>query len=130
MALLLDTHIWLWSLLDPARLSKSARNALTAPDNRLHLSSISFWETLLLAESGRLALKPDARRWIRNAIGASPVSEIPLTLDVVLASASVNLPHRDPADRLIAASAKAFDLTLVTADSRLIACDDVEVLVS
>ena len=130
MALLLDTHIWLWSLLDPARLSKSARNALTAPDNRLHLSSISFWETLLLAESRRLALKPDARRWIRNAIGASPVSEIPLTLDVVLASASVNLPHRDPADRLIAASAKAFDLTLVTADSRLIACDDVEVLVS
>ena len=130
MALLLDTHIWLWSLLDPARLSKSARNALTAPDNRLHLSSISFWETLLLAESGRLALKPDAGRWIRNAIAASPVSEIPLTLDVVLASASVNLPHRDPADRLIAASAKAFDLTLVTADSRLIACDDVEVLVS
>ena len=130
MALLLDTHIWLWSLLDPARLSRSARNALTAPDNRLHLSSISFWETLLLAESGRLALKPDAGRWIRNAIAASPVSEIPLTLDVVLASASVNLPHRDPADRLIAASAMAFDLTLVTADSRLIACDDVEVLVS
>ncbi len=130
MALLLDTHIWLSSLLDPARLSRSARNGLTASDNRLHVSSISFWETLLLAESGRLALQTDARRWIRNAIAASPVSEIPLTLDVVLASASVNLPHRDPADRLIAASAKAFDLTLVTADSRLIACDDVKVLVS
>lgn len=128
MALLLDTHIWLWSLLDPARLSNSVRKALTAPDNRLHLSSISFWEALLLAERGRLALQPDAGRWMRNAITASPVSEIPLTLEIVLASASVILPHRDPADRLIAASAKALDLTLVTADRRLIACDDVQVL--
>ena len=128
MALLLDTHIWLWSLLDPARLSKNVRRALTASDNKLHLSSISFWEALLLAERGRLSLNPDAGRWIRNAIATSPVSEVSLTLDVVLASANIRLPHRDPADRLIAASAKAFDLTLVTADRRLIACDDVEVL--
>lgn len=130
MALLLDTHIWLWSLLDPARLSKNVREALTAPDNTLHLSSISFWEALLLAERGRLSLKPDVGRWIRNAIATSPVSEVPLSLDVVLASTTIKLPHRDPADRLIAASAKAFDLTLVTADRRLIACDDVEVLVA
>lgn len=128
MALLLDTHIWLWSLLDPARLSRQAQDALTAPENRLHLSSISFWEILLLCERGRLLLKPDAGRWIRNAVIASPVSEVPLTLDVILASASLDLPHRDPADRLIAASAKALDLTLVTADSRLISCDGVKVI--
>ena len=128
MALLLDTHVWLWSLLDPARLSPTARDALTAPGNTLHVSSISFWETLLLAERGRLDLEPDPGNWLRKALTASPVSESPVTLDVVLASVSINLPHRDPADRLIAASAKAFDLTLVTADGRLLACDDVSVL--
>ena len=58
----------------------------------------------------------------------SPVSELPLTMDVVLVSASINLPHRDPADRLIAATAKAFDLTLVTADQRLMECRDINVL--
>ena len=58
----------------------------------------------------------------------SPVSEVPLTMDIVMASASVNLPHRDPADRLIAATAKSLDLTLLTADSRLIDCRDIRVL--
>ena len=58
----------------------------------------------------------------------SPVSEVPLTMDIVMASASVNLPHRSPADRLIAATAKSLDLTLLTADSRLIDCRDIRVL--
>lgn len=128
MAFLLDTHIWLWSLLEPARLSARARATLSAAETTLHLSSISLWEALLLAERGRLALEPDAPGWLRIAMAESPVSELPLTLEVVLASASVQLPHRDPADRIIAASAKAHGLTLITADQRLAACPDIEVL--
>ncbi len=128
MSLLLDTHIWLWSLLDPDRLSITVRDTLTARGTALRLASISLWETLLLAERGRLVLEPDGPRWLRKAMSASPVSEIPLTMDVVLGSASINLPHRDPADRLIAATAKTFDLTLVTADQRLIECRDINVL--
>ena len=126
--LLLDTHVWLWSLLEPARLSTKARYALTEADTSLHLSSISVWEALLLAERGRIALEPDPRAWLRKAMAESPVSEVPLTVDVVMASLSVNLPHRDPADRLIAATAKSLDLTLVTADRRLINCGDIRVL--
>lgn len=125
---LLDTHIWLWSLLDPARLSTKARDALTESETALHLSSISVWESFLLAERGRIALEPSPTAWLRKAMAESPVSEVPLTMDVVMASASVNLPHRDPADRLIAATAKSLDLTLVTADRRLIDCRDVRVL--
>lgn len=125
---LLDTHIWLWSLLDPARLSTEALDALTESETALHLSSISLWESLLLAERGRIALEPSPVAWLRKAMAESPVSEAPLTMDVVIASASVNLPHRDPADRLIAATAKSLDLTLITADRRLIACKEVRVL--
>ena len=125
---LLDTHVWLWSLLDPARLSTKALDALTKAETALHLSSISLWESLLLAERGRIALEPDPAVWLRKAMAESPVSEVSLTMDVVVASASLNLPHRDPADRLIAATAKSLDLTLVTADRRLIACNDIKVL--
>lgn len=125
---LLDTHVWLWSLLDPARLSTKALDALTEAETALHLSSISLWESLLLAERGRIALEPGPTAWLRKAMAECPVSEVPLTMDVVMASASVNLPHRDPADRLIAATAKSLELTLVTADRRLIACRDIRVL--
>lgn len=125
---LLDTHVWLWSLLDPARLSTKALDALTESEAALHLSSISLWESLLLAERGRIALEPSPTAWLRKAMAESPVSEAPLTMDVVMASASVNLPHRDPADRLIAATAKSLDLTLVTADRRLIDCRGIRVL--
>ena len=104
------------------------RDTLTARGTALRLASISLWETLLLAERGRLVLEPDGPIWLRKAMSESPVSEIPLTMDVVLVSASINLPHRDPADRLIAATAKTFDLTLVTADQRLIECRDINVL--
>ena len=128
MSFLLDTHIWLWSLLEPDRLSTTLRDTLTARGTTLRLASISLWETLLLAERGRLVLEPDGSRWLRKAMSESPVSEIPLTMDVVLMSAAINLPHRDPADRLIAATAKTFDLTLITADQRLIECRDINVL--
>ncbi|MDE0273214.1 MAG: type II toxin-antitoxin system VapC family toxin [Gammaproteobacteria bacterium] len=125
---LLDTHVWLWSLLDPARLSAKALDALTEAETTLHLSSISLWESLLLAERGRIALEPSPPAWLRKAMTESPVSEVPLSMDVVMASVSVNLPHRDPADRLIAATAKSLDLILVTADRRLIDCRDIRAL--
>ena len=128
MPLLLDTHVWLWSLLEPARLSEKVRDLLAAPGTELHLSSISLWETLLLAERGRLALEPDAQSWLRRAMSMSPVKETPLTFDVALASRSIELTHKDPADRFIAASAKVFSLTLVTADKRLLKCRDLDVL--
>ena len=125
---LLDTHVWLWSLLDPTRLSTKAIDALTESETALHLSSISLWESLLLSERGRIVLEPSPSAWLRNAMAESPVSEVPLSMDVVMASVSVNLPHRDPADRLIAATAKSLDLTLVTADRRLIDCRDIRAL--
>lgn len=125
-SLLLDTHVWLWSLLDSRRLSPNALNLLTSETVSLHLSSISIWETLLLAERGRLELRGDRFRWIRGALSESPVTESPVTIEVALASRSIRLAHEDPADRFIAATAKVFGLTLLTADQRLLACPDID----
>ena len=128
MGLLLDTHIWLWSLLDPDRLGDSARHALQSGENELLLSPVSVWESLLLAERGRVVLNPDPHRWLRKAMSISPVTEVPLTIDVAIASRTVDLEHQDPADRFIAATAKVHSLTLVTADTRLLRCSDIELL--
>ena len=126
--MLLDTHIWLWALLEPARLSRSVRALLASPTEALRLSPISVWEAVMLAERGRIALKPDPQRWLDRALAAAPVTEAPLTFEVAMASRSIALDHKDPADRFIAASALVFGLTLVTADARLFDCPDIEVL--
>lgn len=128
MGLLLDTHIWLWSLLDPKRLGDSARSALQSGETELLLSPISVWEALLLAERGRIVLDTDPLRWLRKAISTAPVTEAPLTIDVAIASRTVDLDHQDPADRFIVATAKVYSLTLVTADTRLLRCGDIDLL--
>ena len=128
MKLLLDTHIWVWSVSDDSRLTDTVRHVLGDPSHELWISSISAWEVLLLAERGRLILEPDARSWVRQALSDAPVREAPVTIDVALASRSVRLDNQDPADRFIAASAVVFGLTLITADGDLCDCPDIEVL--
>jgi PIN domain nuclease of toxin-antitoxin system len=59
MKILLDTHIWLWYSLGNPKLTPNLKIAIEDPNNELWLSPISIWETLLLAEKGRIALPPD-----------------------------------------------------------------------
>jgi PIN domain nuclease of toxin-antitoxin system len=117
--LLLDTHIWLWSLLEPSRLGRRTAAALDEPDNELWLSPISVWEALMLAERRRVVLLPDAERWIRASLERVPFREAPLNIEVAMASRALRIPSDDPADRFLAATARVYELTLVTADARL-----------
>ena len=124
--LLLDTHIWLWALLEPERLAASVRAALESPKNELWLSPISVWEATVLAERGRIAINAAPAEWVREMVRAIPRREAPLTHDIAVASREVALSHQDPADRFLAATARVLGLTLVTADERLLACDEYE----
>jgi PIN domain nuclease of toxin-antitoxin system len=126
MKLLLDTHIWVWSVADVARLTDPVRRALEDPSNELWICSISIWEVLILSERGRLKLEPDARSWVRDALANPPLREAPVTIDVVAASHAVRLQNQDPADRFIAANAMVFGLTLVTVDRDLYDCVDID----
>ena len=121
MRLLLDTHIFLWGLLDPSRLSQRLAAELEAPSNQLWLSPISAWEALMLAERGRVVLRPDPLTWLRKALSTIPYKEAPVTHEVAVQSRVVDLPHQDPADRFIVATAVIYDLTLVTSDERILA---------
>ena len=121
MKLLLDTHIWLWSHLAPERLSKKVAAALVARNTELWLSPISVWEFLLLAERGRLAVRGEPRKWVETAMSRAPMSEAMLTAEIAMRSRSVKVPHQDPADRFLAATAEVQDLVLVTSDTNLLA---------
>ncbi len=128
MRLLLDTHIWIWSLTDPARLMPTVASALAEPDNELWLSSVSVWEFLVLVRKQRLRVSGDAQQWLTDALARAPVREAPITHAVAMESERLSLPHWDPADRFIAATARLLEARLVTADQRLIEAKGVKVL--
>jgi|CZKD01.1.fsa_nt_gi PIN domain nuclease of toxin-antitoxin system len=128
MKLLLDTHIWIWMVLQPTRLSRRVARVLDDPENQLWLSPISIWELLMLTRKGRVQLNEDPVLWTRRTLEQLQLHEAPLTNEVALETSILTLAHSDPSDRLIAASAKAFDLTLVTADEKLIAAPEIKVL--
>lgn len=120
MKLLLDTHIWIWALLDPVRLNRGLATLLEEPDHELWLSPISIWETQILIRRKRIAVELEADEWIRLALQTVPMREAPLTHQVALEMTNVHLTHRDPADRFLAATARYYELALVTADDRLL----------
>lgn len=120
MKLLLDTHIWLWSTLEPQRLARRVERALTDPTNELWLSPISVGELVVLFRKGRIMLPDDVAAWVAKTMQDLQLAEAPLTIDVALAISEINFPHGDPADHFLAATCKVFDFTLVTADERLL----------
>ncbi|HKS66559.1 MAG TPA: type II toxin-antitoxin system VapC family toxin [Candidatus Acidoferrales bacterium] len=129
MRLLLDTHIWLWALLEPNRLGLRTATALKDAQTEKWLSPISIWEFMVLTDKGRVklpAMEPEA--WVARALNEFPIKEAPVTAEVVFAMRTVRLPHRDPADAFLAATAKTLDLTLVTADTRLLGVKGISIL--
>lgn len=128
MKLLLDTHIWLWSLLEPRNLTRDVARELENPANELWLSPISTWEVLILVEKGRVILDTDPASWVRDVLRRIPFKEASLNHEVAIQSRKMELPHHDPADRFLAATALVYDLTLVTADDRLLATRGISTL--
>ncbi len=118
--ILLDTHAAIWFATEDSTLGRRSRTLAKAAlaDSRLAISAISFWEIAMLVEKGRLqSLLPTPE--LRASLLAAGVTEAPLTGDIALLSASLDL-HGDPADRFIAATALVHGATLVTADQRLL----------
>ena len=124
MKLLLDTHILLWSLLEASRLTKRVAAELENASNELWVSPLSVWEIITLAEKGRVILEPDPITWIRKVFSTVPFKEALLNNEIAIRSRRVALAHKDPVDRFLAATAVVYDLTLVTADERLLRSQD------
>lgn len=121
--LLLDTHVWLWLVFAEPYIKQPVMDALelASASNLLFLSPISMWEVALKHSRGRLDLDRPVRDWL---IHAATLPGLQLaTITPSIAAECAELPpafHGDPADRMIAATARSEGLTLVTHDTTLI----------
>ena len=122
MRLLLDTHVWLWAALKPAKLSRRVAREINRPRNEVYLSPVSIWEAELLDRSKHIRFKPDFPAWVKETLAQMPVKEAPFTFAVATEAAYIRLPQLDPGDTFIAATAVAYDMTLVTSDHQLLDC--------
>jgi PIN domain nuclease of toxin-antitoxin system len=126
--LLLDTHIILWCAAEPEKLSHNITEELKSDSNELWYSPISVWEILLLAEKGRITFGEDIEKSVRQIFQRLPLKEATLNHEVAIQSRIVQLPHQDPADRFLTATAIVYDFRLVTADTRILAAQEIPVL--
>ena len=122
MKYLLDTQAWIWSVLGDARLSRRARNALEAvpTQERVGIAAISLNEAAWHLAHGRIVVSAAFGPWplwLRSASSSPHLEVVPLTVDVAIESEQLgeSFPP-DPADRLIAATARVHELTLITSD--------------
>ena len=117
MRLLLDTHVFIWALTDPKKLSAAARAAISNAENDLHISSVSFWEIAIKLRSGRLA--PIGHEPSTLVEAAESMGFIPIALTPVEAATSSDLSeatHFDPFDRMLVWQAIQRDMILISRD--------------
>lgn len=128
MKLLLDTHIWLWSFREPEKLSSQVHQTLADPANTRFLSPVSIWEVLIQVEKKRLRILEDLGKWLARAIEDLQIQEAPLSWQAIHEMRFILPNHKDPADRFLAATAIAYDMTLMTADKKLVGVPGLKVL--
>jgi PIN domain nuclease of toxin-antitoxin system len=124
--LLLDTHIWLWSLLEPRRIGQRLQHELKDETNQRWLSPVSTWEAIALILKGRVRVPGNLTEWLEKAL--ANFQEAPLTNEIVLATLGLSFSYLDPADRFLVATAQVLGLTLVTADERLLGLGEIATL--
>jgi PIN domain nuclease of toxin-antitoxin system len=117
---LLDTHVILWCAATPERISPPILKLIENRENELWFSPISVWEVLILMEKGRVVLRPTGELGVRKLFQGLPLKEAVLNQEVAILSRRMDLPHQDPADRFLAATAAVYGFTLITADRRLL----------
>lgn len=121
--LILDTHTWVWFIQGSEKLKahtiKMIESAIQT--RTLYVAAISQWELAMLINKSRIILNEPALNWIQNAMQSLNLKILPLTADIAIES--TELPgdfHGDPADRMIVASARIHQLTILTRDAKIL----------
>lgn len=122
---LLDTHIWIRLVNGDVQLNHQPfiRGVEEqSRENQLFLASISLWETAMLVAKGRLTLTMPTEEWMTRALAIPGLTVVPLSPEIAADSCSLpGIFHGDPADRLITASCRVENLTLITLDREILA---------
>jgi PIN domain nuclease of toxin-antitoxin system len=114
--ILLDTHVWLWMLAEPERLSDEGRARVESEDNELYLSAASAWETAIKQSLGRLRLPSPGPAYVERMLVEKQTRPLPISIRHALRVGQLPMHHRDPFDRLLVAQAQIEGLSIMTAD--------------
>lgn len=120
---LLDTHVWVWLLSGSQKINQKALKAVerSLSSEAVLLSAISTWEVAMLVSKGRLTLDRDVGEWVQAAVSVPGIRVEPITPEIAVASTRLpGVIHPDPADRLIAATARHLGAVLITDDQLLL----------
>lgn len=128
---LLDTHVWLWYMNGNKELSRHARDMIAEAirNRKIFIAAISLWEVAMLEQKKRIAMQIPCLEWINRSIELTHLQIIELTPEIAVESC--HLPgsfHGDPADKLIVASARIENMTLVTKDKTILSYGNVTTL--
>lgn len=118
--ILLDTHVWIWWVSEPEKLSPEALATINY-SLPIGICPISCWEIATKAANGRLSLDRPLRIWVRQALARPGVILTELTADIAILAGELGQQafHGDPADRLIVATAIEHGAELITKDRRI-----------
>jgi len=114
---LLDTGVWLWSLMAPERLSPVARKVLADANEEIFVSAVTSWEIAIKFSANKLRLPESPQFYVPRRMASQGLRALEVTHSHALAVAALPAYHRDPFDRLLVAQAQLEDLVLITADS-------------
>jgi PIN domain nuclease of toxin-antitoxin system len=121
--ILLDTHTWFWWVrADPLLPPNHAQYIAANEANGVGVSVVSVWELALLQQKGRVAVDRPLPDWVRMALSYPNVQLLAFTPDIAIESVFLPDPfHKDPADRILVATARILDIPIVTKDAKILA---------
>jgi PIN domain nuclease of toxin-antitoxin system len=119
MKLLLDSHVLIWAVDQPGKLSPEAKRQLEDESNELLIRAATVWEIAIKVGLEKLALSHPYLDWMSQALADLNATLLPITVEFAARQAQLPYHHRDPFDRLLAAQSLVSQITLVSAESRL-----------
>ncbi len=119
MKVLLDTHVFVWAIAYPERLSPLAKRVIENPENEVLLSVASVWEMTVKVSLGKLTIPAPAIPFVQKQLVRQRIGLLAIQLSHLARLEKLPLDHRDPFDRLLVAQCLEEDATLITVDSQL-----------
>jgi PIN domain nuclease of toxin-antitoxin system len=116
MTYLLDTGVWLWSLSEPERIARRARDVIGDLSQQVFLSAVTAWEVAIKAGTGKLTLSEPPGSYVPRRMTDQGLRPLPITHQHALAVAALPYHHHDPFDRLLIAQANLEGMTVITSD--------------
>lgn len=120
MKYLLDTHVFLWWVLDEPQISPTCRRIISDGANTIYFSAASAWEIAIKAQIGKLHLPNAPEIYVPDRLARNGMTALPITMDHALYTSTLPLHHRDPFDRVLVAQSRLEELPILTADSLIV----------